>query len=182
MKLSTIGTQDLIPEATKAIERYTKRKAQHSTLARYDTHLTVDDLVMDTVEKVIQANPKYLTKTYVWLAAKSTCINRVHKKKLDTLPVLPAFSHEEGVSTPLEEEIPQDTYDILSDLGEYLAESLGEQERELLHLLLKGKMYAEIAESLGISLRTLERRLHCLKWKTEYLLTEVDPDMNPLVF
>lgn len=182
MKISTISTKDIIPEATKAIERYTKRSDPNVTLFLYDTHLTTEDLVMDTVEKVIKANPVYLTKTYVWLAAKSTCINRSQKKKLDTVPALPAFSEEEGVSTPLEEEIPGDTHDILADLYDYLVESLQKEEITLLDHLLKGKMYVEIAEDLGISLRTLERRVQELKWKAEYLITEVDPDVDPLVF
>lgn len=182
MNLSTITTQDIIPEATKAIERYTKRSDPHVTLFRYDTHISVDDLVMDTVEKVVKANPKYLTKTYVWLAAKSVCINRTQRKKLDTIPSLPLFSEDDSVCTPIEEEVPGDTYDILSDLHEFLKDSLLEDENELLNLLLKGKMYAEIAEDLGISLRTLERKIHELKWKTEYLLTEIDPEIDPLVF
>ncbi len=41
--------------------------------------------------------------------------------------------------------------------------------------LLKNKMYIEIAETLGISLRTLERQVQELKWLCEYLLTEEDP-------
>ena len=182
MPISTIKIQDIIPEATKAIERYTKRKDVHTTLYRYDTHITVDDLVMDTVEKVVKANPQYLTKTYVWLAAKSVCINRTQRKKLATVPCLPSFSQEDACPTPLEEEIPGDTYDILSDLLEYLVESLDKDEYKLLSTLLDGKMYVEIAETLKISLRTLERRVQELKWKLEYLLTEIDPDIDPLVF
>ena len=94
MNISTISTADIIPEATKAIHKYTKRSDPHVTLFKYDTHVTVDDLVMDTVEKVLKANPKYLTKTYVWLAAKSTCINRSQKRKLDTIPCAPVFSDD----------------------------------------------------------------------------------------
>lgn len=182
MNISTITIADIIPEATKAIERYTKRSDPTVTLFKYDTHVTVEDLVMDAVEKVIKANPVYLTKTYVWLAAKSTCINRSQKRKLDTIPSYPAFYEDSEAFTPLEEEIPGDTYDILNDLQEYLKESLGPQEEELLSLLLEGKMYVESAEILGVSLRTLERRIHELKWKIEYLLTEVDPDVSSLLF
>ncbi len=182
MNISTISTADIIPEATKAIARYTKRRDPSVTLFKYDTHVTVEDLVMDTVEKVIRANPVYLTKTYVWLAAKSTCINRSQKRKLDTIPSYPAFSEDSDMFTPLEEEIPGDTYDILNDLHEYLVEFLSEDENELLSTLLKGKMYVETAEILGVSLRTLERRIHELKWKTEFLLTEVDPSTNSLIF
>jgi len=183
MNISTISTADIIPEATKAIHKYTKRSDPHVTLFKYDTHVTVDDLVMDTVEKVLKANPKYLTKTYVWLAAKSTCINRSQKRKLDTIPCAPVFSDDsDSTTTPLEEGLPGDTYDILDDLHEYLKEHLGTEENQLLDHLLQGKLYAETAETLGISLRTLERRIHELKWKTEYLLTEVNPDSYSLIF
>lgn len=182
MHISTISVKDIIPEATKAIERYTKRSDPSVTMFKYDTHITVEDLVMDTVEKVIKANPVYLTKTYVWLAAKSVCINRALKRKLDTVPCLPMFSEEDDSATPIEHELPGDTHDYLKDLHVYLKDSLSEDENELLELLLKGKMYAEIAEDLGVSLRTLERRIHELKWKTEYLLTEVDPEVQPLIF
>lgn len=182
MPISTITIKDIIPEATRAIERYTKRRDPHVTLYRYDTHITVDDLVMDTVEKVVRADPKYLTKTYVWLAAKSVCINRMQRKKLDTVPVLPMFEMEDGTSTPIEEELPGDTRDYLKELYEYLEESLDAEENKLLTTLLEGHMYQELAEILGVSLRTLERRIHELKWKTEYLLTEVDPEHSALVF
>jgi DNA-directed RNA polymerase specialized sigma24 family protein len=182
MNISTITVADIIPEATKAISRYTKRKDTHITLFKYDTHITTDDLVMDTVEKVVKANPQYLTKTYVWLAAKSVCINRTQRKKLATVPSTPLFFEEGGVATPIEEELPGEIYDTISDLQEYLVEILSKQENRLLTELLKGRMYVEIAETLKISLRTLERRVQELKWKTEYLLTEEDPDVNPLVF
>lgn len=182
MQISTITTKDIIPEATKAIERYTQRADPTVTMYQYDTHLTVDDLVMDTVEKVIKADPKYLTKSYVWLAAKSVVINRGKRKKLSTIPVLPLFEHEEGVTTPIEEEIPGDTRCYLEELEEFLRISLNTEENKLLTELLSGRMYAEIAERLGLSLRTLERQIHELKWKTEFLLTEVDPEEKPLVF
>jgi len=182
LNISTITVSDIIPEATKAITRYTKRSDTHTTLFKYDTHITKDDLIMDTVEKVVKANPQYLTKTYVWLAAKSVCINRTQRKKLITLPSIPMFFEDGGVPTPLEESLPGEIHDTITDLQEYLVEILSPTENELLNELLQGRMYVEIAENLKISLRTLERRVQELKWKTEYLLTEEDPDVTPLVF
>ena len=182
MNISTITISDIIPEATKAISRYTKRSDTSTTLFKYDTHITTDDLIMDTVEKVVRANPQYLTKTYVWLAAKSVCINRTQRKKLLTVPVIAAFAGSGDVATAIEEELPGEIYDTISDLKDYLVESLNPEENKLLEELLKGRMYAEIAETLNISLRTLERRVQEIKWKTEYLLTEEDPDVNPLVY
>lgn len=100
MNLSTIKINQIIPEATRAIERYTKRSDPASLLMRYDTHLSTEDLVMETVEKVLKANPQYLTKTYVWLAAKSVCINKCQKKRIDSIEVRPKFSDTDLYSLP----------------------------------------------------------------------------------
>lgn len=171
MQISTITIKDLIPEATRAIERYTKRSNTSSILQKYDTHLTTDDLVMETVEKVIKANPQYLTKTYVWLSAKSVCINRCQKKRIITIDVLPTQSGDESFEPSLEQELIGDSYDHISDLYSDLLSRLSPEELELLEALLEGQMYVVIAENLGISLRTLERRVQELKMKTEDILS-----------
>lgn len=181
-QVSTITTNDIINEATRAIERYTKRSDTHSTLARYDTHLSTEDLVMETVEKVLKANPEYLTKTYVWLAAKSVCINKCQKKRIHTVDVSNPFASEGDEAPIIEHEILGDSYDHIADHYQYLISCLGQEELELLEELLEGTMYVVIAEKLGISLRTLERRVAELKWKTEFLLTEEDPDVTPLIY
>lgn len=178
-KVSTIGLHDLIPEATRAIERYTKRSNKDSILTRYDTHLSTEDLVMETVEKVIKANPQYLTKTYVWLAAKSVCINRCQRKRITTVDVGTPFGPDESDIPVLEHEIPGDIYVDMADNLEYLLSHLSVEETELLGYLAEGILYVSIAETLGVSLRTLERRVADLKWKVEYLLTEEDPDVHP---
>ena len=171
MQLSTITIHDLIPEATKAIERYTKRSDTSSILTRYDTHLSTEDLVMETVEKVIKANPQYLTKTYVWLSAKSVCINRCQKKRIVTIDVNPIYSGDESFSPAPEDELIGDSYDHISDLYEDLMSRLTPEELQLLEALLDGSLYVVIAEELGISLRTLERRVQELKLKTEDILS-----------
>jgi RNA polymerase sigma factor (sigma-70 family) len=171
MQISTITIKDLIPEATRAIERYTKRSNTASILQKYDTHLTTDDLVMETVEKVIKANPQYLTKTYVWLSAKSVCINRCQKKRIITIDVLPTQSGDESFEPSLEQELIGDSYDHISDLYNDLLTRLTPEELQLLEALLDGQMYVVIAETLGISLRTLERRVQELKMKTEDILS-----------
>jgi RNA polymerase sigma factor (sigma-70 family) len=171
MQISTITIKDLIPEATRAIERYTKRSNTASILQKYDTHLTTDDLVMETVEKVIKANPQYLTKTYVWLSAKSVCINRCQKKRIITIDVLPTQSGDESFEPSLEQELIGDSYDHISDLYNDLLTRLTPEELQLLEALLEGQMYVVIAETLGISLRTLERRVQELKMKTEDILS-----------
>lgn len=180
--MSTITVADIIPEATRAIERYTKRSDPHSILTRYDTHLSTEDLVMATVEKVVKANPQYLTKTYVWVAARSVCINQCQRKRIDTVDSVHPFTYEDGVTHSLEDELEGDAYNHVDDIYLDLLKVLQPDELELLYHLLDGKMYVDIAETLGISLRTLERKVQELKWKTEYLITEEDPDVNPLVY
>jgi DNA-directed RNA polymerase specialized sigma24 family protein len=181
-ELSTISLNDLIPEATRAIERYTKRTDVHSILTRYDTHLSTEDLVMETVEKVLNANPEYLTKTYVWLSAKSVCINKCQKKRIITVDVGNPFGPDSEDSPILEHEILGDTYDHIKDCFDYIVPHLSEDDQALLRELLNGGLYIAIADNLGVSLRTLERRVADLKWKVEYLLSEEDPDVNPLVY
>ena len=181
-EVSTITIADIMTEATRAIERYTKRSDTHSILSRYDTHLSTEDLVMETVEKVLKANPTYLTKTYVWLSAKSVCINKCQKKRIHTVDVGNPFASEGDESPILEHEILGDSYDHIEDHYQYLLTCLGQEEIELLEALLEGNLYVTIAENLGISLRTLERRVADLKWKAEYLITEEDPDEKPLIY
>lgn len=178
-QVSTISLLDLIPEATRAIERYTKRGNKDSILTRYDTHLSTEDLVMEAVEKVLKANPQYLTKTYVWLAAKSVCINRCQRKRIITVDATNPFGPDADDYPVLEHEIPGDIYVSLGDTLEHLLSHLSTEETELLGYLAEGILYVSIAETLGVSLRTLERRVADLKWKVEYLLTEEDPDINP---
>ena len=79
--LSTISTKDIIPEATKAVHRFLKNRNNNKTLPYFGSHLSIEDLVMDAVEKVIRANPMYLTKSYVWVAAKCVCIDKLQQKK-----------------------------------------------------------------------------------------------------
>ena len=181
-QISTITLSQVIPEATRAIERYTKRSDTNSILQRYDTHLSTEDLVMETAEKVIRANPEYLTKTYVWLAAKSVCINKCQKKRIHTVDVRNPFEGEEDNAPILEHSIEGDAYDHIGSLYDSLISCLSTEELEVLEALLDGTMYVEIAENLGISLRTLERRVQELKWKAEFLLTEQNPDQFPLVY
>lgn len=178
MQLSTITIADLIPEATRAIERYTKRSDTHSILSRYDTHLSTEDLVMETVEKVIKANPQYLTKTYVWLSAKSVCINKCQKKRLDTVEIPTAFSGDDEYTPNLEDSMSGDAYDAISDVYLVLIDNLSEDDQVLLEALLDGQMYVVIAENLGISLRTLERRVQELKIQCEAIVGGEHPIRN----
>ncbi len=181
-QVSTITTSQIIPEATKAVQRFIKGSSVSRTLPYFGSHITLDDLVMDAVEKVIRANPMYLTKSYVWVAARCVCIDLLQKKKLawaasdKVNPTVGSLS--DGPKVPLEELLEGDANDGLADTEEYLRSCVSKEQGILLDALLTGKMYIEIAEDLGISLRTLERQVQELKWTFEYLITEEDPDIN----
>lgn len=181
-RISTITAAAIIPEATKAIQRFCRTTSTTRTMPYFGSHMTLDDLVMDTAEKVIKANPMYLTKSYVWMAARCVCIDKLQQKKLPWIaadkvnPTL--YDNEEGARTPLEELVPGNTHDIMGDLEIEMKDYLGEDQIELYEGLLEGKMYVEIAENLGVSLRTLERQIQELKWMFEYILVGVDPDTN----
>lgn len=179
-KISTITTAELIPEATKAVQKFVKGSSTSRTLPYFGSHITLDDLVMDAVEKVIKANPMYLTKSYVWIAAKCVCIDKLQQKKLPWVsadrvnPTL--FDEETTAKSSLEELLEGDAYDEMETMDGYLRACISEDQIKLYDALLSGKMYIEIAENLGISLRTLERQVQELKWTFEFLLTEEDPD------
>lgn len=188
LRVSTIKPHEIIPEATRAIQRFVKSTNTNRILPYFGSHITLDDLVMDTCEKVISANPMYLTKSYVWVAARCVCIDHLQRKKLPWLPsdkVNPTlFDPETEAKSSLEELIEGDAYDYLTDLEDEVEKYLGEDLKAVYRELLTGKMYVEIAEDLDISLRTLERRVHELKWVLEYILTGEDPyeKTHPVLF
>jgi len=181
-KISTITVDRIIPEATNAVQRFIKGSSVYRTLPYFGSHITLDDLVMEAVEKVIRANPRYLTKSYVWVAARCVCIVKLQQKKLawaTSDKVNPTLGDsEDGPKVSLEELLEGDSYDHIEDTFDNFRSYLDTSQLELLEGLLKGHMYVEIAEDLGISLRTLERQVQELKWMLEYIVTGIDPDTN----
>ena len=175
MNLSTITASDIIPEATKAIKRFLK--GSKNVLG---TPYQVEDLAMDAAEKVIRANPMYLTKSYVWIAARCVCINTLNKKRVTLVNnVIPETQNCEWPDElNIEDLLEGDTHDHMGDLHESIRGCLSEDQIRILDLLLEGHMYVVIAEKTNVSLRTLERQVQELKWTIEYLLTEIDPMSN----
>lgn len=177
MNISTITPDQIIPEATRAVQKFVKGKSFSRILPYFGPHYTMDDLIMDAAEKVIRANPMYLTKSYVWIAARCVCIDLMNKKKVPMVPQTAVDLDGEPIS--LEDLLEGDIYDHAEDLQEWLYGCLSDEQQVLLAHLLEGRMYVEIAEKMSISLRTLERKVQELKWTIEFLLTENDPDTNP---
>ena len=174
-RTSTVGITDLIPLATLAVQRFIKGKSETRVLRHFGSQYTLDDLVMEAVEKVIRADPEYLTKSYINLAAKCVCIDRLQQKKLPWQESVVTHTDEEDIDTSLEELLVGDTYDHMSDLEEYIRSFLSEEELAVFNALTSRQLYAEMAEDLGVSIRTLERRVHDLKWKLHYIINEEEP-------
>jgi len=175
--LSTITSNQIIPEARKAVIKFTKSKAGNKILPYFGSHYTQEDLVMDAVEKVVRANPLYLTKSYVHIAARCVCIDLMNRKKIHFTPQTAVDLDGEPVS--LEDLLEGDIHDHAKDLHKWLYGCMSEQQQLIMTKLVEGKMYVDIAQDLGMSLRTLERQMQELKWTVEYLLTDNDPDNNP---
>jgi DNA-directed RNA polymerase specialized sigma24 family protein len=181
-QISTISSSEIYDYALLGVKKFVGSKPEYETLPYFGTHVSLEDLAMDAVEKVVRANPMYITKTYVRIAARCACIDKLKSKKLDVNPFATSasrFQEEEEVN--LEEGIEGDITDHLEPLEQLLMSSMDPLQLKIYNELLKNKMYVEIAENLGISLRTLERQVQELKWLCEYLLTEEDPDVNSIL-
>lgn len=173
-KVSTITPSQVYPEALLAVKLFIGNKADNVTLPYFGSHVSLEDLAMDAVEKVVRANPMYLTKTYVRIAARCVCIDKLKQKKLRTYHVEP-FDDE---IVNLEDSVEGAITDDLEVLENQLLSAMTPLQVAIYKQLLKNKMYIEIAENLKISLRSLERQVQELKWLCEYLLIGFDPDTN----
>ncbi len=178
-QISTITSADIYPEAYLAVNLFIGNRLRNQSLPALGTHITVEDLAMDACEKVVRANPMYLTKSYVRMAARCVCIDKLKRKKLIIGSLKELKSEEDNSDTwfnTVEETIEGDITDYMSSLEEELVAAMNPLQTSIYKELLKNKMYLEISETLGISLRTLERQIQELKWLCEYLLTGIDPD------
>jgi DNA-directed RNA polymerase specialized sigma24 family protein len=181
-QISTISSAEIYPEAYLAVTILLGKKSPSQIISpALGTHITIEDLAMDACEKVIRANPMYLTKSYVRIAARCVCIDKLKRKKLITSDTFvninnPKDGFDDTNWTPVEETIEGDITDYMASLEQELLAAMDPLQKSIYEELLKNKMYLEISETLGISLRTLERQIQELKWLCEYLLTDIDPD------
>ena len=174
-KVSTIGIKDIIPTAQRAAEKFVKGKSQSRILRYFNSHYTLDDLIMDAVEKVIRANPMYLTRSYVYTAVRCVCIDRMQQKKLPWAEIQSLITYEDGYTVPIEDTLLCDTFNHMEPLEQEILSFLGPRETQVYEGLLSNKLYVGIAEDMGVSVRTLERMVSDLKWKIEFLLFEEEP-------
>tara|TARA_R110002012_G_scaffold79180_1_gene201717 strand:+ start:671 stop:1234 length:564 start_codon:yes stop_codon:yes gene_type:complete len=178
-QISTITSAEIYPEAYLAVTILLGKKSPSQIISpALGTHITIEDLAMDACEKVIRANPMYLTKSYVRIAARCVCIDKLKRKKLVTSDEFIKTSNVEDdpIWSPVEETIEGDITNYMASLEQELLAAMDPLQKSIYEELLKNKMYLEISETLGISLRTLERQIQELKWLCEYLLTDIDPD------
>ena len=173
-QISTIATNEIYEQALLGVKKFVGKKLDNQTLIFFGSHMSLEDLAMDAVEKVVRANPMYITKTYVRLAARCVCINKLKSKKLTTYHVV--AKEEDNAS--LEDSLIGDAASSLDSLEDMLLSAMDPVQQSIYQELLLGKMYIEISETLKIPLRTLERQIQELKWLCEYLLLETDPDNN----
>ena len=178
-EISTITTADIYPIALAAVSKFCGHKSSGYTLPAFGTHVTLEDLAMDAVEKVVRANPMYITKTYVRIAARCVCIDKLKSKKLTFHSLAPSVFDGEYSDVSIEETVLGDAHDPLEGLEATLRAAMDPLQLTIYNELFKNKMYIEIAEDLKIPLRTLERHVQELKWMCEYILLELDPDTNP---
>ena len=174
-QISTITSGEIYEQALLGVKKFVGKKSGSQTLPYFGSHVSLEDLAMDACEKVVRANPMYITKTYVRIAARCVCIDKLKSKKLIQHHITPTF--EDGDT--LEDSLEGNAEDPMDHMETMILASMDPMQREIYEGLLAGKMYIEIAEALKISLRTLERQVQELKWLCEYLLLEEDPDTNP---
>lgn len=175
-QISTISSSDIYPIALLGVKKFVGDKAESQTLLYFGTHISLEDLAMDAVEKVVRANPMYITKSYVRIAARCACIDKLKSKKLHVDAYYAnKTNRDDSEDVPLEYSLEGDSHDHMFALEQMLTSAMDPLQLKIYNELLKNKMYIEIAETLGISLRTLERQVQELKWLCEYLLTEEDP-------
>jgi DNA-directed RNA polymerase specialized sigma24 family protein len=173
-QISTITSGEIYEQALIGVRKFVGKKNDNQTLPYFGSHVSLEDLAMDAVEKVCRANPMYITKTYVRIAARCVCIDKLKSKKLRTYHVEPF----EDDNTSLEDSMVGDSADNMEYMETMLRNAMDPLQQKIYDALLLNKMYIEIAEKLNISLRTLERQVQELKWLCEFLLLEVNPDEN----
>ena len=174
-KISTIKANEIYPIAMEEVKKFIGTTEAYTTLPYFGSHVSLEDLAMDAVEKVVRANPMYITKTYVRISARCVCIDKLKSKKLHQIAIKP-FDDEEFAR--LEDTIIGDIHDTIGDLESELLSTYTDLQKDIYKELMSNKMYIEIAETLNISLRTLERQVQEMKWIAEYLTTGIDPDHN----
>lgn len=173
-QISTISSGEIYEQALLGVKKFIGKKSDSQTLPYFGSHVSLEDLAMDAVEKVVRANPMYITKTYVRMAARCVCIDKLKSKKLTTYHIQPL----EDDNTSLEDSVIGSAEDELTELESMVRSAMDPLQQKIYDELLGNKMYIEIAEKLNISLRTLERQVQELKWLCEYLLLETDPEDN----
>lgn len=181
--LSTITMDELLPTAEAAARAFCRKGDRALTMKQLGSHYTIEDLAMDAVEKVLKASPEYLTKSYVWFATRCVALTLVSRGKLMTLDdlKLPTSDEDGEIMNELQTHMEgEGSYDFVLSLEQLVLDSLTGKELTLYSDLIEDKSYPQIAKEMGVSVRTLERRIHDLKARVNMIL-ELDGALETLI-
>lgn len=163
--IPTVEYSELFDLCLKAVKRFVKGSNDKRLLRYFGSHYTLDDLAMEAVEKIVKANPQYLTRSYVNMASKCACIDRLQQPKLPWQDVPAFILGDEGDPESREEALPGNSFDYTADTLKDLLEVLDAVDIDTLEGLQTDKMYTALANERGISTRTFERRVKTLREK-----------------
>ncbi|HEX6885649.1 MAG TPA: sigma-70 family RNA polymerase sigma factor [Planctomycetota bacterium] len=152
-------------------------RRSYPRLARPPLNLKADEMLGAIVERLIkalrEARPASV-REFFGLANQHMRweLNDLARRLDEHTPALELAEHLEGVRTPGEPGLGAKTRRMLAAL-----EHLGEEEREVLGLVrLQGMTHDEAAEILGVSTKTVQRRLNRGRVQLATLLKDLLPD------
>lgn len=160
-----INYKEYINVATKYLQRITGVGDITARLYHCDSHLTIEDIVSATMEKLLLASPERITSAYVKVTAKSVYFDEVKlKSRLCYIDkTTKGESMEEDNVPPIEETLSEDIYDHISDLKEQLNITLNDECKDVLVLLLEGHTQQDIASAMHKSRRDIAKYIDKIK-------------------
>jgi len=122
--------------------------------------LSIEDIAMEAIVKIIEADVSPKSKTYVIEVVHNTCLNILKKKKLE---VSETTKDDDGVTVTPKDRRTTELSDI-SNLENFVIGYLDKDDRLLYTLYaVQGLSKENIADTLGVSVRTVHRRIQELR-------------------
>ena len=160
-----INYKEYINVATKYLQRITGVGDITARLYHCDTHLTIEDIVSSSMEKLLLASPESITPAYVKITAKSVYFDEVKlRSKLDYVDkTRKVESSEDDGIPPIEETLVEDIYDHISDLKEQAMITLNDECKDILVLTLEGHTQQDIAAAMNMSKRDVVKCVNIIR-------------------
>ena len=154
-----INYKEYINVATKYLQRITGVGDVTARLYHCDSHLTIEDIVSSSMEKLLLASPESITPAYVKVTAKSVYFDQVKlRSKLDYVDkTSKGEASEDDGYPPIEETLVDDIYDHISDLKEQAMITLNDECKDVLVLTLEGHTQQDIAAAMQRSKRDVAK-------------------------